>query len=373
MNNNVDPDKFCKFLKHGIVYNNDATEFTISPCCYFKKNYQISVDADISAQINAYRKSWLEEDFNSTCKICLDAEFSGATSYRQASFDAVDSSKDISFVTVAVNKKCNLACPSCGPHSSSFWYQQNIRDGVSHPTKIINLHQEDRAGIITEKFVDVFKSNEFRSIDYIKFGGGEPLMSSTHLEILKLINNPEQTTVQYTSNFSIEPTKEILDIWSRFRLIKWCASVDGINEQFELLRWPYKWSNFCKFKKQAWETVPGNVMFGIEHTLNPLNVWYFADFKQWFDREFAENRLGDKSDLNLHTCFGELGLEQTPPALRAALKNRFGSNHSVVLLLEKLPYNGSYSTMVNYLDNLDYRRQTNWRNTFKEVSDYFLN
>lgn len=363
-------DRFCRFLDHGLVYNNNSTHFTVSPCCYFSKNYEIDPGGDVPVQIMQYRQQWNQEDFSRTCKICLDLEHAGRASYREASFE-ISSDHAISTLTVAVNKQCNLACASCGPESSSFWFQENRRNGIQQPRHIIELHQEDRSGETTESFLSMFRSMDLSHIEYIKFGGGEPLMSDTHEKILGMIPDPSRVTVQYTSNFSIEPASRVFDLWQRFRLVKWCASIDGVGDQFGLLRWPYQWSSLEKFLSRARAQVPHNVMFGVEHTLNPLNIWYFDRFQAWFGSSFAANRYGDPSDFNIHVCQGSMGLEQTPPLLRDEILDRFGPENPVSVLLDNNPYPGSHDRLVQWMDHLDRQRHTQWRQTFAEVADYF--
>jgi len=364
--------EFCRFLSNGLVYNNNSTHFTVSPCCYFSRDYSIDPQGDVGQQIMEYRRHWRQEDFGQTCKTCLDLEQAGKTSYREASFEiSSDLDDHVTTLTVAVNKQCNLACASCGPESSSFWFQENKRNGVEQPAHIIELHREDRSGDTTERFLDLFRDLDLSQIEYIKFGGGEPLMSDTHQRILSMIPDPSRVTVQYTSNFSIEPTAQAQELWQRFHLIKWCASIDGVGDQFELLRWPYRWPALEKFIQRQKTQVPHNVMFGVEHTLNPLNIWYFDRFQQWFGQEFSSNRYGDPSDFNIHVCQGPMGLEQTPPALRSAIQGRYGANSAVSILLDNNPYPGSHQRIVQWMDQLDRRRQTQWRRVFREVSDFF--
>lgn len=365
---------FCRFLDHGLVYNNNSIDFTVAPCCYFSHTDSLDINgSDITAQIKNARQRWQGMDWQRTCEICLSQEKSGQTSYRQASFDMVPpEAEDLVVLTVAVNKQCNLACASCGPESSSFWLQQNMRDGVHQPLSVVNLHRDDRTGTIKEKFLSVFKDNQFQHIRYIKFGGGEPLMSSMHEKILECISDPSLVTVQYTSNFSIEPSAKVLDIWSRFRLIKWCASIDGLGDQFELLRWPHRWQDLESMIARVLVRTPHNVMFGVEHTLNPLNVWYFDRFQQWFQERFSANRFGDVSDLNLHRCQGNLDLAQTPPALRRDLEDRVGPDSPVVRFLAQYPYSGSHFDLMAWMDELDQRRTSQWRAVFPEVSGYFV-
>jgi hypothetical protein len=360
------PEKFCRFLKNGLVYNNDTTHFTISPCCYFDQTYKITPGQSIDRQL------WNNVDLTSACRVCLDLEKSGLHSYRQASFDQTTGTTDlVEFLTVAVNKKCNLACVSCDAKSSSFWYQENIRYNQTQLPEIHALHQEDRAGTTTSEFIKLLADTDLSQIKYIKFGGGEPLMSNTHEQIMQLIPHPEQVIIHYTSNFSLMPTAKTFELWKKFKLVKWVASLDGVEDQFEFLRWPYAWKKLVEFVPTALETAPGNVMFGVEHTINPLNVFYIDRFQTWFDQNLKTNRYGDQSDFNLHPCFGTIGLDKTPPGLRNVIEEKYGNNHSVVRMLNQHPYSGNTVELVNYLDTISQQRNLDWRTIFSEVEEFF--
>jgi hypothetical protein len=196
-------------------------------------------------------------------------------------------------------------------------------------------------------------------------------MSTAHLQILKLIPNPELVTVQYTSNFSVMPTKQVFAAWEKFQLIKWCASTDGVAQQFEFLRWPYTWAKFNDFKHRAFDLVPANVMFGVEHTLNPLNILYFDDFENWFNSEFATNRLGDSSDFNIHYAGGVMGLNCVTPKLQQAVIDKFGSQHRVTKLLEQTTLSGDAPQFTDYLDQINRWRNLNWRNIFPAAAEFY--
>ena len=365
-------ETFCKFLKNGLVYNNNTDQFTVSPCCYFSKNYTIDPTTDPAEQLIKHKQKWLNEDFKKTCDLCINAEQSGLYSYRQTSFDQItDESDQLNFLTVAVNKKCNLACPSCNSEFSSFWHQENSRHNVIQSSNIHQIHQEDRQGIITDKFIQLLAEQDLTALTYIKFGGGEPLMTDTHEKIMALIPTPGNVIVQYTSNFSIMPGTAVFQMWEKFKLVKWVASIDGVGEQFSFLRWPYKWNKLENFVVEAIDNVPGNVMFGVEHTINPLNIFYFDQFQTWFDQQFSSNRYGDKSDLNIHSCNGNLGLEHTPMGLRKKIKNKYGPTHPISISLDQSPFSGSTTKLVKYLDQLDQWRGTNWRQIFPEIQEFF--
>lgn len=362
---------FCKFLDQGLVYNNNVTEFVVSPCCYFSERYSISPDLDVVAQLENFKEQWKSADVTKTCKICMDHEAGGLTSYRQAANNIVIADQGLAVVTIAVNKKCNLACPTCDDSSSSHWYKQNQLNGVEVSDKIINLHREDTTGAITDKFMSLVSSQDLSNLQYIKFGGGEPFMSGTHHEVLKLIPNPENVTVQYTSNFSTTPNKKTLALWEKFKLIKWVASIDGVADRFDFLRWPYQWQDLNKFKSKMWESVPVNVMFGCEHTLNPLNILYYDEFEEWFNQEFSANRLGDASDLNLHYAAGIMGLDHANQELRLLVSKKYGAAHPVSTLLSRVAESPNHAPMIEYLDKLARWRNQDWRKLFPEVAECY--
>lgn len=365
-------DKFCKFFKNGLVYNNNTTQFTASPCCYFDKSYPIDPNDDVNEQFSNYKTTWLSADTNKSCRVCNNQERSGIPSYRQSANDLIqEDTNNLVMLTIAVNKKCNLACPTCDAGSSSMWYRENIRNNALQPLSIIDMHQEDNEHLITKKFLTLFETQDLSNLRYIKFGGGEPFMNDTHLQILKMIPNADKITVQYTSNFSIMPTRAVFKEWERFHLIKWIASVDGIKDQFEFLRWPYKWDKFLEFKQKAFAIVPTNVMFGVEHTLNPLNIFYYDQFENWFNEEFSVNRLGDESDLNLHYANGMMALEKTNNEIRNLITKKYSSNHKIPLLLTQVPRLPE-SGLINYLDTIDKWRSTSWRKIFPDIEKYYV-
>lgn len=352
---------FCQHLDNALVINNEKTGFTISPCCYFMENNIVS---DLNT-LPSFRDKWKSSDLQSNCRICLNQEEQMQKSYRQAGFDIMDSSAGVQMVTVAVTKHCNLACTSCGSHSSSFWHDENVRNGIASGPFV------DRKGIDADlKLIEWFNSLDTTNLKYIKFGGGEPLMNDTHRKILELIPNPQNIVIQYTSNYTLFPTEKTLAQWDRFKLVNWIGSIDGVGMQFEYLRWPAKFNIIEQNITRAIQECPANVMFGIEHTLNPFNVYYYDKIKKWFDNTMGTNRLGDTSDFNIHPCTGNIGIEKTPPLLRKSVKQKYGENHPISIMLDQNPYT-EHTSAIKWLEKLDKWRNLHWETTFNDVAKYF--
>jgi MoaA/NifB/PqqE/SkfB family radical SAM enzyme len=363
--------KFCKFLDQGIQYNNNNTDFTIAPCCYFGKTYLLDPNKDITSQYLEHRKKWSNEDFTDTCRVCIEHEKLGMESYRQASFKIVpDHSEKVSMITVAVNKECNLACPQCGSHSSSFWYRENKRHGIEEKQEIINYHVDNHKGKITEKFISLFDSEHFSNVNYVKFGGGEPLMTDTHIRIIEKLKNKSDIELQYTSNFSIMPSEEVVNLWKQFKVVKWMASIDGVGDRFALLRWPHTWNKLQSLTERAIKETPDNVVFGVEHTLNMLNAYYYDEMEDWFYNHFCKDAPQRRGVFNLHNVIGRLSLAEIPKELREKIANKFGEDHLITKTVQNEEIKDpKYS--VQYLDLLDRQRSTTWRSVFAEVENHY--
>ncbi len=367
--NNV--SSFCRYLKNGLVYNNNTFDFTISPCCYFSKKFSIDLTQDINKQYIKFRKYLNSISVEEACKICIQAEKNGIVSYRQSSFDLLEDSNKIQFITIAVNKQCNLACPICDSKSSSFWYRENLRHNIPQDEIIKNLHKEDKNNKITNKFLSLLQQQDLSNLKYIKFGGGEPLMSDTHKKILEIVPSPENIIIQYTSNFSIIPKDDVIKLWGKFKLVKWVASIDGIQERFNFLRWPFNWKDFEDNIDNALQLVPSNTMFGIEHTLNALNIFYFDEFNNWFQKKFKFNRYGDESDFSFHPASGIMTLKYIPKMLRSMIEEKYGAVHPIVLLMHNHLISDQKHKMVEYLDSINKHRGTSWRENFSDIEGFF--
>ena len=365
--------EFCKFIKHGLVYNNNTSEFTVSPCCYFGKQYSIDPTQDVAGQYQRHRQEWSREDFNETCRICIDEEKAGKQSYRQASFDIVPQNQDkISMLTVAVNKECNLACATCGSHSSSRWYNENRRNGVREDDAVVAYHEDNHKGRTTDRFLALLDSADLGKLDYVKFGGGEPLMTETHMKVLERIENPSTVELQYTSNFSIMPTARVIEMWSRFKEVKWMASIDGTGEQFGLLRWPHTWEKLVLFADRALNNTPNNVTLGIEHTLNMLNIHYFDRLENWYLQQFCQQQSERRGVLSIHNVEGIMTLSEVPGKVRDMVMEKFGTDHKVSRIMAQQYRGNDAGGSVAYLDGLDRQRGTDWRRTFPEVEKHYV-
>jgi len=347
--------EFCRFLSHGLYIHYDGT--CIGPCCLnVQHNTNITDAGNFSDSKRCEDMCGIQEQYNKS-------------SYRIASFDMIDDNAcGITSLEVTPTIKCNLACVMCGSHSSSTWYKENKKFNYLQSAEIEKLHNiNENANLFY-----ILSQIDLSNLTYLKIRGGEPFYNDMHYKILKQLPNPENITVQYVSNFSIEPSQEVIDRWKKFKLIKWVASIDDVGHRFEYLRWPYKWKKIQKFKNKMIKTMPPNVMFGIETTITPLNIYYINDILDWAKNKFSHNAYGDKIELSTHFAGGILGINKIPESLFNEVKHRIDRQLFETLSAQKSnDFVSDNSELIIFLDRLTNERNMDWRKIFPEIQHHF--
>lgn len=369
--------KFCNFLGNGLYISNRSSDLKISPCCFYKSP-TIITDIHTSVKNLDDKINLLLHDsskknyYTSACDICMQQEKSNIASYRQSSF-AYQSYNDNKIValTIDIDRKCNLACASCNENDSSLWYKEKQKFGIDMKTSIHEMHKnntDEKLNLI----IDAICKLDLSKVEWIKFGGGEPLLSNTHLYFLNKLKKHidiSRVTLNYTSNYSIVPSKATFNLWKQFKKIELSGSIDGVDDQFTFLRWPFKFQKLINNLKALYDQSPSNVEFKVEHTVNPLNIFYYDLFQKFIQNMFNTNSAGQHTVINIHPCWGDLGLAHTHPTVLEMTKLKLGNDHKVVRLAEQTIDHTKLD--VTYLDSLDKMRGTNWRRLFCEVEKYY--
>ena len=269
-------NKFCGLLTNGYSFSVNHKNLLLKPCCLYKTsshylNYSDSL---------VYRQSI--SDWTPACNECRILELAGQQSLRQASKDWIlnDNSSDAFVVDINLDLECNAACVMCSENSSSLWAKEKNKKYL--PIASID-HNNDK---IDHLINEVAKIN-LSKLRYVKFFGGEPLFTDTHIKFLEKIPNPEQVTLHYTTNASIYPNAKVREIWKRFKVIIFAASVDGVGDRFDYIRWPLKWDKVSRNLLRIRDSDIWNVMFRVEFTANFLNVYYYNEVESWFSNKIG--------------------------------------------------------------------------------------
>jgi len=349
-------NEFCRFLSNGLSLDVNQSIVGAKPCCWFKSSVPF-------ASMSSLDHLHLVNDWTPDCRVCKQQEDSGIQSFRQASFDIVQDIDHGVPVALDINLdfECNAACIMCGPELSTLWSKELKKINIAHtPTKSIRL----------EQISELLNHLDLSQIGRIKFFGGEPLFNDIHLEILKKLPNPGNIDVWYTTNASIYPKQQVLDTWAKFKLVYFEASVDGTDEQFDYIRWPLKWDKVQDNLLRLREEAPSNVLFRINHTVNPFNALYYSRLLEWVDTKFATNRFTDPTEINIHPCWGTWALTKTPIELREKVYQMYPDS-DISNLLKNTQIDNDYTAMSSFVIQWDSRRKNSWKLAFPELTEYF--
>jgi MoaA/NifB/PqqE/SkfB family radical SAM enzyme len=181
---------------------------------------------------------------------------------------------------------------------------------------------------INQELVDKVKS-----MTGIVIGGGEPVLNFSTETLLANLNSDQMVSVHF--NGTVLPRQSFLDHSRRLQNIRYVFSIDGVGKRFEYLRWPACWDQVVENVLWLFNNAPDNVEFGLNITISQLNRLYQDEIVNWANQTIPHNRQGKQTHISY---------------------NRAGD-----ILNQK------------YLDNLDKKRNLNWREVFPlaldEISD----
>jgi organic radical activating enzyme len=357
------PNQFCRYLSNGYSFSiNKNNNVNVAPCCFYR-NSGISLTQNLLE--NRLQKFNTVTDWTQDCQTCYELEQAGQPSLRQSGpdwiADDVTSSDPVS-VDIRLDNECNAACVTCDEKSSSLW----IKEKQKLNSQRVQFYSDKTA--INQAIDDILKTVSLEQVKYIKFFGGEPLFTDTHLRFLKHISNPSQITLHYTTNGSIYPNDETLAVWRNFKTVIFAASLDGIEEQFDYVRWPMPWDKVSKNLIRLKENKDiSNLMFRIEFTANFLNTYYFNRLENWIKNNLETNSGGDKTEINIHPCWGVWDLNKMPLGIKNLILTSYPSTHVIHKMIGNLPQSLPLGNWQDFVNTWDSKRNNSWQTAFPEL------
>lgn len=351
-------NNFCRFLSNGYSIELTSSNLKVKPCCWYRGGFELDDNLVQNIESRSQITTWTPG-----CSVCEQQEAAGHPSFRKSSFDIVPEINSHVPVALDINidMTCNAACVICNPSFSTLWAKQ-----LAIKNNSIYIKSENNLDFALDR---ILKNLDLSQLRRIKFFGGEPLLTDTHIKILKKIPNPEQVDIWYTTNASVFPKQHVLKIWEKFKLIYFEASIDAIGTQFEYIRWPLKWKkvehNLLSLKTHG----TNNLLFRINHTLNPFNIYYYDRLDNWIKEHLSSNRLGDPTEINIHPCWGIWALEKTPIELRDRVYDKY-TNHVISNILSSHSVE-DYDSILNFTQEWDPVRKLYWQDIFPELIKYF--
>lgn len=348
------PNSTCRLLSNGYKFNIDwDSGISYRPCCYFPKSQKLDATVDEHQQFRQELNAINSYD-SGTCSDCNFQEKSKLKkTFRNLSFNVVPDDAelgDASYLEIQTDNTCNGGCIICGPWHSSYWQSELKQFSIKPATDPI-----DR--ILS--FIDIQKTRK------ILFLGGEPFLSDSDTKILPLITQPELVSIQYTTNGSIYPSQFHIDLWGKFQSVVIIFSLDGIGDRFDYIRYPLKWSQVEQNVIRMLNELPSNVQFKVNHTINILNLYYYNEFKDWYDRVILPER---SVNFLFNPCGGILSPTQIPDKLFNRMLDKYGADSKVIHTITNNNSNDQ-THLLTYLSELDTRRGLDWRQVFPEISN----
>jgi MoaA/NifB/PqqE/SkfB family radical SAM enzyme len=222
-------------------------------------------------------------------------------------------------ISIFTGETCNLACTLCAPDASSRWQDELKQYPEPHPDALSNSDTD---------------TVDFTNAVSITFGGGEPVLNKSTLPLLKLVDS--NTMVLMHFNCTVLPSQKLLDECARFSNIEFILSIDDTEERFELLRYPAKWNKAVDNVKWMVEHCPPNIKFSVNTVISKLNEHTYHNVEAWAEATIPKDRL--------HYC----STNESNGVL-----NRYSKTNTF-----------NHVNEAKWLDKLDQRRNTNWRQVF---------
>jgi organic radical activating enzyme len=414
----IKTDPAC-LLKWGwsTVFLNSGT----SSSCHRTKKY--AIDPENFDQFHnlpekiAERKLMLDGQWpGNGCEYCRRIEDSGQLSDRQFQLEQQQdpgltppellvnnraTSVTPTMVEVYFTNTCNMSCVYCGPHFSSLWEDENRKYGnlFNNDQKYSVLNSQENPHydkMVTDFWTYLDTNDRYSALRRFHILGGEPFLLKELAQCIDFWTNHSNPdlVISIITNLNI-PTKRLQLYLDQFeQLVKqnkiWkfqiTASIDGWGPEEEYVRYGLNlntWeNNFKLLLDKPWITVSVNSTLSalsikqLPALIGKMNEWNsirpaeaesiifsfnystgwttpFMFGKEVFAKDFdlTLSLLDKKSDFHA-------GIYQSLESIANTINN---SNKD----LDKI------NTLKMYLDQLDQRRNTNWRTTFPWLDQSF--
>ena len=344
---------FCNFLTNGLFITDKVVStksLSIKPCCWFKESSSL-------LEYNQAREKWKSIDtWTENCSNCFVLENKKKDSYRNTNELNYDSNGNITVLEIDYSNFCNAACGICGPENSNLIGKYMRREGINDiPSP--HVSQKD--------FIDAIDQLDLSYVNTVRFKGGEALIQKFHLKVLEKLKN-KNVVIEYLTNSSNYPDDETWTAWKDYN-IKLLLSIDGIGKKFEYIRTPLVWNQVQDNINLILSNNKANITCELNYTINPLNLYYHDEMFQLFLKLRKNKKL---TNIRMHQCFDDWGLENTTPELRKLFKSKYTSDFSISQMLDQLPFEDwKYERFLKAIKKHEKRFNLNGAEVFPEIWD----
>jgi sulfatase maturation enzyme AslB (radical SAM superfamily) len=364
-------DLYCSIIHGGLNLNFKNSPPSAKHCCLRSDHYPLDLaDPWNVKNLQHLRQLNQQNKWDLGCQNCKSLEKSNLPSFRTGMNSGLGIYNKINLtgparIDLMFDISCNLACRSCGTHSSTFWQKHLKNHGAWKPPISTPGKKND---IIT-----ALSNLDLSNLRQLVFCGGETLLGKDYWEIANWLgDNVPNAKQKLTLCFQTNGTQPILEknykIIEKFYLVKLHVSIDGIGTKFEYLRWPATWNQVAENILHLKETVPSNVMFVIEETISVFNLPYQHEVDNWVINNFSTNREGDMVNHTKHLAHEIFSLDQMTSDYVAAIST---SKYSDFIPPTWQENSAQIQSMIEKIKLEDRRRSQSFAITFPEVASYY--
>jgi radical SAM protein with 4Fe4S-binding SPASM domain len=321
------------------------------------------------------KKDMLEDVFHDRCGHCYTLEKN-----QQFSFNSVSNrvwylktlaSRDLEFFDKADNYKlkmldlrwkntCNFACVYCGPDLSSSWANE-----LNLPQRISNQALQQSLDYIY---------NNLDSVEHIYLAGGEPLLIKENLNLLQRVYSMNKNIqIRVNTNLSIV-NNEIYLLLKKFPNVHWTVSVDGIESEFEYVRYGGSWNKFVENLlqlRQDFDKINFNSTWCILTATGTLECIDFLQNLGFHENSFIVNPLDDPKEYHVgnlpNQIIDDLKLRITEKLFHSDSKYSLYNSLNLMLNYLSMPFEKNIKSTFDALEKIDARRKIDSSKIFPEL------
>lgn len=191
------------------------------------------------------------------------------------------------YLDLRLGHTCNLKCVMCSPHDSSQWVSdhkklyptfvdENLKRQMHWDRKNFNNFWHENPDFWNQMY------EQIPNLKQVYFAGGEPLMIREHKKFIEEIirqGYQDNILLRYNSN-ALLLDDEIIDLWKRFKKVKFAVSLDAYGDRNFYIRYPTDWDTV---ERNLWklDNTPDNIQTSLATAIQIMNIKHLPDFIKW--------------------------------------------------------------------------------------------
>lgn len=192
----------------------------------------------------------------------------------------------VQYIDLRFGNLCNLACRSCyGGASSQF--NREVKELLETQPSIIKFHEvfEEHNDWYN---TDIFYENIISQMPNLKqyyCVGGEPTLIDKNYEILqKLVDSGESKHITLVLNSNMTNTKKDFYVFfEHFKRVILIASIDGVGEMQEYLRYPSNWEKISNNLLKVVDMKLSNLLLFVSPVIQKTNLSHLPKLFEYLE------------------------------------------------------------------------------------------